>query len=357
MRFTVHFAIAALASCAKAPPPPAPPNPPIIADPVLGQIDQFDLRLSHVRDRLARLPATLAPDQAAAQALILAAEDLLALREMAVLKAPQQPGERPWQAAERFAASVWRDVPTCEADPGDVKLLYLQHLGKYKHPAKFAIWDAQLLCCVDLDHCPPAALSACQTAARPALHVLRADVQARFAALPPLDGAADVTSVTLELSPVKGPRTDAMESAIADFATRDPRLQLRRYDFYRRGEPGFGEGHFRPGEPSIAQWADAARLGDVSEPIDTVWGLSVVLLAAREPTLSGKADPTVMARLNAEACAQMASRQRQEWRDGLLRAARLRWDQRQVESNFGAAVYRRLPQNVSRFGQVQPRQP
>ena len=113
---------------------------------------------------------------------------------------------------------------------------------------------------------------------------------------------------------------------------------------------------FRPGEPSIAQWVETAHLGDVSQPIETVWGYSVVLLAAREPTRSGKADPAIMAQLNAAACQQMAERQRQEWRDGLLHAAVLRWDRDAVESHFGAGVYKRLPRNSARFGQPVPQQ-
>jgi len=113
----------ALVACGKAeapPPPPAPPSVNVTPDPVIGKIDQFELHLSHVRDRLARLPATLNPEDAALQALIMAAEDLLAVREMYVLKEQPLPNERPLQSAERFAANVWRGEPTCAADPGDV---------------------------------------------------------------------------------------------------------------------------------------------------------------------------------------------------------------------------------------------
>ncbi len=322
-------------------------------DPALGKIDQFDLRLSHVRDRLARLPPTLTADDAALQATVLAAEDLLAVREMHVLKQPELPDERPWQSAERFAADVWRGEPTCEADPGDVKLLYLQQLARYKHPAKFAVWDAQMQCCPGT--CTPAELAACRTATLPIMQELAHRLEAQWQALPPMGLAADATDVTVEHSPVKGARTDAFEIAVAALSPHDVRLQLRRYDFFRTGEPGFNEGRFRPGEPTIAKWVETARLGDVSEPLETVWGYSVALLAAREPTRSGKADPTIMARLNASACLEMAKKQRQEWREGLLRAAVLRWDRPAVEAHLGPGVYRRLPRNTSRF--AQPQQP
>ncbi len=355
--------LTALVACGK--PPSAPvdaasaPQPPAVgveADPVVGKVDAFELHLSHVRDRLARLPPTLNPEDAAFQAMVLAAQDLLAVREMYVLKETPKPGERPWQSAERFAANVWRGEPTCEADPGEVKLLYMQQLARYKHPAKFAIWDAQLQCCPDPDKCPPADLAACRAATLPQMKKLAEGLKAHWQTLPPLGLAADVTDVAVAQSPVKGARTDAFEAAVADGAARDVRLQLRRYDFFRAGEPGFGGGHFRPGEPNIAQWVETAHLGDVSQPIETVWGYSVVLLAAREPTRSGKADPVILAQLNAAACQQMAERQRQEWRDGLLHAAVLRWDRDAVESHFGAGVYKRLPRNSARFGQPVPQQ-
>ena len=325
-----------------------------VSDPVLGKIDQFDLRLSHVRDRLARLPPTLAAEDAAVRALVLAAEDQLAVREMHVLKETEKPDERPWQAAERFAANVWRGEPNCEADPGEVKLLYMQQLAKYKHPAKFATWDAQMQCCPDPEKCPRHELESCRRATLPVMQRLAEQLQAQLGALPALGLAADVTDVDVAHSPVKGARTDAFEAAVANAAAHEPRLQLRRYDFFRQGEPGMGGGHFRPGEPNLAQWAESARLGDLSKPVETVWGWSVALLAAREPTRSGKADPVIVAQLTAAACQQMAERQRQEWRDGLLRAAVLRWDRAQIESHFGATVYQRLPRNASRFGDPTP---
>ncbi len=321
---------------------------------MLGKIDQFELHLSHVRDRLSRLPPTLSTEDAALQAIVLAAEDLLAVREMLVLKESPKPDERPWQAAERFAANVWRGEPTCAADPGEVKLLYLQQLSRYKHPRKFAIWDAQMQCCPDPTQCPPSDLAACRQATLPTMEKLSAALKTRWSALPALGVAADVTDVTVDASPVKGARTDAFEAAVAELSGREVRLQLRRYDFYHQGEEGFGSGNFRPGEPRVSAWAETARLGDVSAPIETVWGYSIALLAAREPTRSGKADPAIMARLNATACQQMAERQRQEWRDGLLRAAVLRWDREQIEKSFGSPVYKRLPRNASRFGQPVP---
>ena len=353
MKFAAVLCLTLLLACGKPPPSSAPaaaPPPPPIADPLLGKVDGLELHLSHVRDRLSRLPPTLPVDDAALRALILAAEDLLAVREMHVLKQVEQPGERPWQAAERFAANVWRGEANCEADPGEVKLLYMQQLARFKHPAKFAIWDAQMQCCPDPEQCPQAELTACRAATLPHMRALAQDLQTRLRALPPLGLAADVTDVDVANTPVKGARTDAFEAAVATLGAQEPRLQLRRYDFYKQGEPGMAGGHFRPGEPNVAQWVESARLGDVSQPMETVWGWSLVLLAAREPTRSGKADPAIMAKLNAAACLQMAERQRQEWRDGLLRAAQLQWDRAKIEATFGAKVVERLPSSASQYG-------
>jgi hypothetical protein len=353
LKFAVLLLLAPLLACGRPTPVPvtAPHEAPApIADPLLGTIDGLDLHLSHVCDRLVRLPPTLSTDDAALRALIMAAEDLLAVREMHVLKQAEQPGERPWQAAERFAVNVWRGEPTCEADPGEVKMLYMQQLARFKHPAKFAIWDAQMQCCPDPDKCPPAELTTCRDATLPHMRALAKQVRERMQALPPLGLAADVTDVDVAHTPVQGARTDAFEAAVAGIGAQEPRLQLRRYDFYKQGEPGMEGGRFRAGEPSVAQWVETAHLGDVSQPTETVWGWSLVLLAAREPMRSGKADPVIMAQLNAAACLQMAERLRQEWRDGLLRAALMKWDRPKIEAAFGAAVTKRLPQNAPLYG-------
>ena len=321
-----------------------------VVDPILGRIDLSELHASHVRDRLARLPPTLAAEDAALQALTAAAEDLLAVREMVGLQQGLRAGERPWQAAERFAANVWPGDANCEADPGDVKLLYLQRLARYKHPAKFAVWDAQIQCCPDPGACPPPALSACRQATAAIVTELATAIGRDMAKLPALALPPGVTQVGLEASPVKGVRTDCFERLVAEFASREPRLQLRRYDFYSEGEPGFGAGYFRAGEPAIAAWAQGAALGAVSAPLATVWGWSVALLAALEPTRSGKADPAVLAEIKAAACQQLAERERQDWRDRLLRAATLRWNEAAIAAEFGAGVVARLPQSARRWG-------
>ena len=313
------------------------------ADPGLGTVDGVTVTLSQARDRLAQVPATMPKDEAAATAIAMAAQDLLAIREMAVLHQTPAPGERPWQSADRFAHTVWPEREDCNADPGDIKLLYLQALTKFKHPSKWAVWDAQVQCCPDPDACPGPQLEACRKATQVEAETLAADMRQAQAGLPPLGLAVDATDVGLDASPVKGPRTDAFERVTAQHTDKEAKWALRRYDFFQPNEPGFERGPFRPGEPAILGWVKTAKLGDISPPLATVWGWSVVQLVAREPTRQGKADPEILKRLTREACADMAARSRQNWRDGLLAAAQVKWQAAPIDAHFGPGVVAKLP--------------
>lgn len=351
MKFSTLFFVLTCAACHKsAPATPAPIAPAPAAkveippaDPELGKIDLSTLHLSHVRDRLAHLPANVPADATLTTAIALAAQDLLAVREMAVLHQEPLPSERPWQSADRFAQTVWQPKPDCEADPGDLKVLYLQSLKKFKHPEKYAIWDAQLQCCPDLEKCPQQELATCQKQTADEASALAQQIQAEIQKLAPLNLPAEVTMVALDASPVKGQRTDLFERAVAEHAVKQPKWALRRYDFYRMGEAGFPPGHFRPGEPNVAKWAEKARLGEVSEPQLTLWGWSVALLVAREPTRQGKSDPAVLKELTQKACQLMAEQNRQEWRENLLKGAHIRWDRAAIQQQFGAAILAKLP--------------
>ena len=313
------------------------------ADPAVGTVDGAVVTLSQVRDRLAQVPVTMAKDEAAATAAAMAAQDQLAIREMAVLHQAPVAGERPWQSADRFAHTVWTDREDCDADPGDIKLLYLQALTKFKHPSKWAVWDAQVQCCPDPDACPGPQLEACRRATQVEAEALAADMRQAQATLPPLGLAANATDVALDASPVKGARTDAFERVIASHVDKEPKWALRRYDFFQPNEPGFERGPFRPGEPAILGWVKTAKVGDISAPIATIWGWSVVQLVAREPTRQGKADPEILKRLTRDACADMAAKSRQNWRDGLLAGAQVKWNAAVIAQHFGPGVVEKLP--------------
>lgn len=342
-----------LAACKRPTPAPAPADAappvaaaPIEADPVLAKIDLSEVRLSHVRDRLGRAAPTESRTTATVQALLEAAADVLVVREMAVLKQVPQPGERPWQAADRFLHGVWTGK-ACNLAEADLRWVYLRDVGKYKHPPSFTVWDAQLQCCPDPATCKLVEAEACRKAVRPLAEELAAHLAAEFAQLPPLGPAADATLTTLDSSPVRAARLPAFEAAVAARQAREPRLQLRRYTFFQQGHPGFEKANFRPTDPAIEAAVRGARLGDVLGPLDTAWGLDVVLLVAREPARTGMGSDDVQAQVRAQACEELAAVERAEYRQRLVQGAVLHWDRPAIERAFGKDVVALLPADAS----------
>lgn len=345
------LAIAVLAIACRQPAPAAKPVAAAVPAPapeaILARIDLSDVQLGHVRDRLALVPATTPKDAAVVQALVEAAADLLVVREMAVLKELPRPGERPFQTANRFLAGVWRADAGCQLDPRDLKWTYMRDLGRYKHPASFTVWDAQFQCCPDIEHCPLLPSEACRKAVRPEVERLASEVRNAFAKLPSIGLAAEASAVTQNASPLQARHVPIFESLVAAAAVREPRLKLRRYTFYAQGIKGFEDAHFQIGEPAIAAAVAKAKLGDVLGPIDTDWGLDVVLLVARAPTRAGLLDNAVDAEVRAQACEDIATVQRVDYRQRLVAGARLEWRKDAILKAFGADVVKKLPPDAT----------
>ncbi len=300
-----------------------------------------------MRERLAQIPPTEQRETGIAQALVVAAQDQLIVREMAVLHETPKPGETAAQAADRFLAGVWRADPGCAVDLRDVKWAYLREMGKYKHPSSFTVWDAQFQCCPDAEQCPLLQDEACRKQVRPLAEALAQQVRKHFAGLPSIGLAVDATDVALESTPLKSRHMPAFEEAVAGQAAREPRLKLRRYTYFKQGEKGFEGGKFQPGEPRIEAVVDKARLGDVLGPIDTAWGIDVVLLVAREPARTGMLDARVVAEVRGKACADQAQLARIDYRQRLLAAARLEWRRAAIAQVFGKEVLARLPADAT----------
>lgn len=325
---------------------PAPAQVAAVAeDLIVARADLSDVRLAAVRERLAQIPPTEQRETGIVQALLAAAQDQLIVREMAVLHETPQPGETAAQAADRFLAGVWRADPNCAVDLRDVKWAYLRDLGKYKHPTSFTVWDAQFQCCPDVEQCPLMQDEACRKQVRPQAEALAQSLRKGFAALPPIGLAAQATDVALESTPLKLRHIPAFEEAVA--ATREARLKLRRYTYFKQGEKGFEGAKFQPGEPRIEAVVDKARLGDVLGPIDTAWGIDVVLLVAREPARSGLLDPAVAAEVRGKACAEQAQLARVDYRQRLLAGSRLEWRKDAIARAFGREVLARLPPDAT----------
>ena len=309
-----------------------------------------------MRDRLA-LPRTSArtsdgapakappPEDTIAQAIIWAATDALVVREMAVLKEFPRPNETNLQASERFLAGVWRSDAGCNAGAQEVQLTYLRDVGKYKHPASFTLWDAQFQCCVDLDQCPAAAMSACRAALLPEATILKEKLSRALAQVPvPL---AEDATCELDQSPLKAKQVPVFEGIVADAAVGQRKLELRRYTAFDAQDPAFQNAHFRQTDPELARAAQQARLGDLLGPIETLWGLDVVLVVARDSARYGKTDPSVVADLRAKVCKEMAELQRQEYRERLLQGALVYWQKLAIEQTFGKGVVGLLPPDAS----------
>ncbi len=314
------------------------------ADPVLVKVDLSEVLSSQVHERLAQLPVSLTPADAAVQALLAATADVLIVREMGVLKEQRRPGETFGQAADRFLTTVWKPDATCNLDRQDLKWTYLRDLGKYKHPTSYAIWDAQGQCCPDVDDCPLLKAEQCRQELRPVLTQMHADIALAFKAL---SQPADVTSVAFDQSPWRALHVPTFERIVSQYNQKDSRVQLRRYTFFAQGEPGFEKARFRPGEPHMAELAKRAKPGQLLGPVDTEWGIDVALLVGLEPAMRGLADADVEAQVREKACGELAQRSRNEYRERLLAGAQILWQRPAIEADFGKLVLGKLPADAS----------
>jgi hypothetical protein len=339
----VPLALSLAVACGRSSPPAPRPSPVAkeTADPVVAQVDLSELRLSQVQDRLDTTIYADSKADAAAQALQLAVSDVLVVREMAVIGQKPLPGERFSQASDRFLAQVWTGRNACPATEPDLKWAYLSEMGRYKHPPSFTLWDAQVQCCEDVDACPQATLQACRDDLRPMLDALRAAAARELAALPPLP--VDVTQVALDQSAVRDRHVPAFEGVVANASAHEPRLQLRRYTAFA-ADPAFPRRGFRRTDPQLERMARDAALGSVVGPIETVWGLSVALIVAREPPAEGGLeDPAVRKAVHLRLCELSAVEERQAYRGRLLKGALVKWRDDLIRRRFGDEVVRKLP--------------
>jgi hypothetical protein len=341
------LACALACSRAPSPQPPATVAPQQQAAPVLAEVDLDHLPLPMVQDRLAQAPVTVTPTDAAVHALWLAASDVLVVREAKVIGQLPAPGERPWQTADRVLAAIWPANPDCAADPQAVKLAYMGEAGLYRHPESWTVWDAQWQCCPDVDDCPEEPARACQAAARPKMQALMDVIRSQFSGLPAVSLPAGATTVARLDSPWMAQHVPAFEAAVAAMLVRagEPtaQLQLRRYTYYAQGEPGFERAPFRPGEPAIDAALRKVLPGQLVGPLDTAWGVDVLLLVAHETARIGLKDPAIERQVRAKVCAAEAEAQRLDYRQRLLRGARIDWRRSAVAAALGQRVVERLP--------------
>lgn len=335
----------------QAPPTPAPLAAPALPTPapeVIAQVDLGQVTLAQVRERLGQTVHADSADTAAAEAILAAATDVLVIREMAVLKEAPKADERPWQAVDRFLSAVWNGKGGCNLGKDDLRWTYLREVGRYKHPASTTVWDAQFVCCDTTAGCPITEEEACRKRLRPLADRLSQDLRAAFARMPPLGAAAEVTLTTIDDSPVRALRVPEFEAQVAGLTDKEPKVQLRRYTFFARGEPGFEKAHFRSTDPAMEQDALRRHLGEIAGPIDTAWGADVYMVVAREPSKNGGLEQAeIRSEVEKQACADAATQERNLYRQKLLAGARVLWNKDLIVKAFGKRVMALLPPDAS----------
>jgi hypothetical protein len=86
------------------------------------------------------------------------------------------------------------------------------------------------------------------------------------------------------------------------------------------------------------------RLGDVVGPVDSEWGLDVVLLVAREPLREGGLDDAAVRKaVEKQACEGVVQQERAGYRQRLLKGARFEWRKDALNKAFGPDVAPHLP--------------
>lgn len=357
MKLTRCFAALAagmLLACQREPPPKpapaqvAPATAAKAADPNIAQVDLSTVHLSQVQERLGQTVHAENQDTAVAEAILAAATDVLVVREMAVLHELPLPGERLWQTTDRFLAAVWSGKGHCSIGSPDLHWTYLRDVGRYKHPASTTVWDAQFVCCDTTAGCPLLEEEACRKRLRPMATQLAADLRASFAKMPALGPAADATTTTIDDSPARAQRVPEFEARVAAGTDREPKLQLRRYTFFASREPGFEKARFRKTDPAMEAATAKLRLGEIAGPMDTAWGLDVVMVVAREPRkFGGLDDPAIREEVSHQACEDAAQQERSAYRQKLLAAAHVVWNKPLIAKMFGKKVLALLPPDAT----------
>lgn len=334
--------------------PAAVPVAPPVADPVVAEVDGMALRWGQVQERLKALGDDAHRETKAAA---LAASDLLVVREMKVVGAAIAATETAAQAADRLLALTWDGSRGCGLSEAEIRLAYMQDLGRYKHPPSWTVWDALGDCCSKPEGCPIADVEQCRDQLRAQLMAMAAQLRADFAAMPALGPAAELTAVRVEESPLRHQQLPHFEAVLADLQAKDRRLKLLRYTFWQQGLPAYEKAHFRRADPAVEKACTGARIGDLIGPIDGEDSPHLLLVAAREPESTGlphtptatDEDP-VAVQIRKKLCGDMALREREEYRERLLRNAQIVWHPQ-------ALVERLAPASVQTLVTESTRQP
>lgn len=314
------------------------------SDPSVLRVDLTEVPASAVRERQAQIQQAAAElgldaTQVGVQAVLAAATDALVVREFASLGLARGATESTAQAADRLLQLTYSGE-RCALTDDDIKLAIMSDLGRYKQPPSLTLWDVQWVCCDDPEQCDAAATATCRDAAKPAAQALRAALDAALAALPSirLDGAVEP-----EAAGLRDKHVPALEEAVAAAQNRWPEVRLRRYRVWERGHKGFEHAPLRVTDPNLERAARSAKVGELVGPVATAWGWNVALLAGRSKARNGSADPDAVAEARVQACKQWAARERQDYRQRLLRGARLTWHEGPLRALLGDAVWQRLP--------------
>lgn len=298
------------------------------------------------------------PEQLELQAAVIAASDLLIVREMAVVGAPAQPTETAAQAAERFLAQVWDGKRGCALTEAEVRLAYMQDLAKFKHPPGWTVWDLQSACCGEQHQCGLVEQERCRKELRRHLEQLAQTLRKDYAALPALGPAADATELTLEASPLKQRHLPRLEELAAELQASGKPVRLLRYSFWQQGLAGFEGARFRRGDPSVEKAVQSAQIGEVLGPFDGDDALHVAVVAARQPLALGlPKSPTatdehpVALQLRGKLCLEAAVAERQLYRQKLVQGAVIRWDLKALQGRLSPAALQKLAAMAQRgFG-------
>lgn len=342
-----------LLACSKAAPSSPAVQPTVVAvdaaaaapaDPLVLRVDRTEVAASAVLERRRQLePAAaelgLDATQVGVQAVLAAATDALVVREFGALGLHQAATETTAQAADRLLQLTYSGE-RCALTDDDIKLAIMSDLGRYKQPPSLTLWDVQWVCCDDPDTCDHSATAACRSQAEPAVHELHAALRAALAPLPAIRKAG---VVEVNASGLRERHLPAIEEAVAAAQARWPAVRLRRYRVWERGHEGFANAPLRVTDPALERAARAAQVGELVGPVATVWGWNIALLAGRSAARNGSADPDAVAEARGEACKQWAARERQDYRERLLRGAHLTWHEAPLRALLGDAVWQRLP--------------
>jgi hypothetical protein len=325
----------------------APATAPVAAapDPVVLRVDLTDVTASAVLHRRAQLAAAdldLTPAQLGVQAVLAAATDALVVREFRALGLAVSATETTAAAADRLLAIAYGESG-CSLTPQDIKLAYMTDLSRFKHPPSFALWDAQLVCCDDPTTCDPSAAELCRARTQVTAEKLHAKLTSVMANLPAVELPAGVSEVSTEQSGLRDKHIPAFEEAVASLQKDWPELRLRRYRAFVQGLPDFAKGQFRATDPRLETLAKAGQVGTLLGPVPTAWGWNVALLAGRYPARHGMGDPVALAEARSEACKQWAARERQDYRQRLLKGAQLTWLEAPLRTLLGDATWQQLP--------------